>query len=199
MRGKLLIIVVVIALLAGGGVVAWRQTHKTTPVSKPIGSSQQTRPSTTPPASGSQPSNEAPKTYQVKVYFSKHSESDNDPSAVFAVNRTTNNLGVAKFTIGQVLLGPTASEHAAGYFTTARLRSDASNCSGQDFKITITNGTATLQFCRSFDHLGVVADGQAKSELEATLKQFSSVKKVIILNKNGNCEFDLSGMDLCKQ
>jgi hypothetical protein len=199
MRAKILIIILAVAMLAGGGVVAWRQTHKTTTANKSAGTSQQATPSTTPPPSGMQPATETPKTYQVKVYFSKHPQSDNDPGAVFAVNRTTDNLGVAKFTVGQILAGPTTVEQTAGYFTTARLRSDTSNCNGQDFKITIVNGTATLQFCRTFDHLGVVADGQAKSELEATLKQFSSVKKVVILNKNGNCEFDLSGMDLCKQ
>lgn len=199
MRNKLIIGLIIVALLAGVGILAWRQTNKTTPASTATSTSQTNKPITTPPASGAQPANTNPKTYQVKVYFSKHPESDNDPGAVFSVNRTTDNLGVAKFSVAQILLGPTATEQAAGYFTTARLRTDTSNCNGQDFKVAIVNGTATLQFCRTFDHLGVVADGQAKSELDATLKQYSSVKKVIILNKNGACEFDLSGMDLCKQ
>lgn len=189
-----------ILVLAGGGVAWWQYDshHKTT--NKPAnGSSQTTAPVTTPPASGMQPSNETPKAYLVKVYFSKHPDSDNDPSAVFAVTCTSSDLGVAKSSITELLKGPTASEQASSYFTTARLRDSASNCGGADFTIAIKDGTATLQFCRPFDHLGVVADGQAKSELEATLKQFGSVKKVVILNYKGDCEFDLSGMNLCKQ
>jgi|SRR5665647_766576 len=145
------------------------------------------------------PEQTLPKTYPVGVYFSKRPDSDNDPSKVFAVSRTSPNLVVGKFAITELLKGPTGSESAQGYFTTAQLRSGESNCNGNDFILTIENSTATLKFCRVFNHLGVVADGQADSELKATLKQFSTVKKVIILNKDGNCEFDLSGMNLCKQ
>ncbi|OYW44641.1 hypothetical protein B7Z28_00050, partial [Candidatus Saccharibacteria bacterium 32-45-3] len=71
-------------------------------------------------------------------------------------------------------------------------------CAG-DFSLKIKEGVATLQFCKPFDHLGVVADGQADSTLKATLKQFDGVQKVIILNSGGDCEFDLSGMNLCKE
>lgn len=140
-----------------------------------------------------------PKTYTVSVYFSKHSESDNDPGATFPVKRTSPDLGVAKYAITQLLLGPTSSEKSQGYFTTAKLRSGTSTCNGADFKVTINGDTAKLQFCKPFDHLGVVADGQADSEIKATLKQFAGVKKVIILNTSGNCEFDLSGQNLCLQ
>lgn len=135
----------------------------------------------------------------IKVFFSKHPESDNDPSRVFAVSRTSPDTGVARAAIRELLTGPTQAERDQGYFSTIRLRDDASNCDGQDFTLSIDNGTATLQFCRTFDHLGSVADGQAESSLNATLMQFSSVDKVVILTKNGDCEFDLSGMNLCKE
>jgi hypothetical protein len=155
----------------------------------------------TPPNDGAKSSSPSPpatqpQTYVVKVYFSKHPESDNDPARVFAVTRQSPSLGVANFAVTETLKGPTAAEKTAGYFTTVRLRNSTN---AQDFRLSILNGTATLQFMKPFDHLGVVADGQASSELKASLLQFGSVKKVIILNYQGNCEFDLSGMNLCLQ
>lgn len=157
------------------------------------------QPSTNPPIE--QPSTPTtPKTYIVKVYFSKHPESDDDPSKVFAVDRTTNNLGVGKFAISELLKGPTATEQSQGYFSYVRLRSGDSTCGGNDISLNISSsGVATLKFCRPFDHIGSVSDGQAESEINATLKQFSSVKKVVILNYVGDCEFNLSGLNLCKQ
>lgn len=137
--------------------------------------------------------------YTVSVYWSKHPDSDNDPSKTFAVSRTSADLGVGSAAITQLLKGPTAAESAQGYFTTVRLRAGTSTCGGNDFSLSMSGSIATLRFCRPFDHLGVVADGQASSEITATLKQFSSVQKVIILNSQGNCEFDLSGENRCLQ
>lgn len=138
-------------------------------------------------------------TFPVNVYFSKHPESDDDPGKTYPLQRLSPDLGVAKYSIQQLLKGPTAAELKQGYFTTARLRSGTSNCGGQDFNLKVAGGVATLQFCLPFDHLGVVADGQADSEIKATLKQFGSVSKVVILNYKGSCEFDLSGQNLCLQ
>lgn len=199
---KWLVALAVAIVLAGGGIAGWYfGMRDTSTTGTTTGTSQRTKtaPVSPPPAGGSQSNTQTPQTYLVKVYFSKHPSSDNDPSLTFPVNRTTDTLGVARFAVNQLLQGPTASERAAGYFTTARLSDGINNCNGQDFTIAIANHVATLRFCRPFDHLGAVADGQAKSELEATLKQFSSVHKVILLNYKGDCEFDLSGLNLCKQ
>lgn len=152
-----------------------------------------------PPQAISPPVSLTPETYPVNVYFSKKPDSDNDPGKVFAVSRTSMDSGVATFAVKELLKGPTEAEKAAGYFTTVRLRNVESNCNGQDFMLNISEGLATLRFCRTFDHLGVVADGQADSEIKATLKQFNTVEKVIILNNNNKCEFDLSGLELCRQ
>lgn len=137
-------------------------------------------------------------TYPVNVYFSKHPDSDNDPARVFPVGRVSPTLGVGTYAISQLLAGPTAGEQQAGYFATARLRDGSATCTS-DFTLSIQSGVATLQFCKTFDHIGVISDGQAESELKATLLQFSSIQKVIILNKAGDCEFNLSGLNLCKQ
>lgn len=160
-----------------------------------------TQPQPNPVTPTGQPEKNQPqsKTYPVSVYFSRHPESDDDPGKVFPLSRTSPDLGVGKFAISELLKGPTEAEKAKGYFTTAVLRGGDSTCGDKDFTLTIKDGVATLTFCRQFDHLGVVADGQADSELKATLLQFNSVHRVIILNSSGNCEFDLSGMDLCKR
>jgi hypothetical protein len=156
--------------------------------------------SQTTPAGTSTDQPDQPKTYKVSVFFSKHPESDDDPSKVFPVTRTSPDLGVGRFAISELLKGPTAAESAQGYFSTATFRTGSeSTCGGDDFTLKIEGGTATLKFCRQFDHRGVVADGQADSILKATLRQFSTVKKVVILNPQNNCEFDLSGQNLCLQ
>lgn len=158
-------------------------------------------PATAPSASPSSSAqvSVSPRATTVKVFFSKHPESDNDPSKTFAVDRTTRDSGVGKFAVAQLLAGPTTSESAAGYFTPGLDLSGASDCGGQDFSLNISGGKATLQFCRASSLRGVVADGQLESELKDTLLQFPSVQKAVILNVQGDCLFNASGMNLCKQ
>ena len=140
----------------------------------------------------------ASKTYSVKIYFSKHPDSDNHPTRTFPVYRTSPNSGVARFSLTQLIAGPTSSEKASGYFTDFKLEGQ-SNCSGSDFTISISSGIATVQFCRDVSSPGELADARMKAETEATLGQFSEITKVIVLNKGYHCLFDLSGMDLCKK
>lgn len=72
--------------------------------------------------------------YAVKVYFAQHPASDNDPSKVFAVQRTSPTLGVATYAIGQLLAGPSATEQGAGYYTPWEgSLTGASNCGGAVF------------------------------------------------------------------
>lgn len=191
MSRKLLLIVSLLLMLAGSfGIGYYTRGHRSSP----------TQPSFQPTPIAPSPSPEStPSTYPIAVFFSKHPDSDNDPSKTFPVGRISPDNGVARYALSELLRGPSDSEKTQGYFSTTRLRADASSCGGDDFKLSIVNGTATLQFCRSFDHLGVIADGQSKSAIEATLKQFSTIHKVIILNNQGDCEFDLSGQNLCKQ
>jgi len=150
------------------------------------------------PSSLNGPEDDKAKTYPLQVFFSKSPESNDDPAKVFGLSRNSMNSDVATFAIKELLRGPTAEEKAAGYFSKTAVRAGPSNCDDNDFRLTIADDVATLRFCRVFDHLGVVADGQAESELKTTLKQFDSVKQVLILNRNGDCEFDLSGQNLCK-
>ena len=134
----------------------------------------------------------------IQVHFSKHPESDDDPAFTAAVARTATTVAVGSFAMSELLKGPTDAETSQGYFRTAHLRDEESNC-GKDFQLTIKQGVATLRFCKTFDHVGEISDGQAESEITASLREFPSITKVIILNKTGDCEFNLSGQNLCKQ
>lgn len=146
-----------------------------------------------------------PASYPVKVYFSRHPDSDNSPNAVFPVQRVSPTLGVATYAIQQLIAGPTAAERGAGYYTelTAAI-SGTSNCGGADFMITLDHrgpkpqtGTATLQFCRTVALPGDLSGGRITAEITAILKQFPNNKQVAILTSSGNCFDDLSGRNAC--
>ena len=183
------VLVLILTLVGAGWYLATKGAETPTSPSNPA-----TQPSTEQPSE-----QQAPKSYDVKVYFSKHPESDDGPGATFPVHRTTDNLGVATFAVSELLKGPTSAEANRGYFTTARLRAAASTCGRKDFRLVIKDGVATLTFCKPFDHVGSVSDGHAESAIKATLGQFNSIKKIILLNSRGSCEFDLSGQNLCLQ
>ena len=180
----------ILAILIAAGVVvaglAWHNHESASPVNP------------SPSASSVAKTSPSPSGVAVKVYFSKHPQSDNDPSATFAVSRLSSDPGVGKFAVSQLLSGPTSAETQAGFFTPGLAMSGNSTCGG-DFSLNIAGSTATLQFCRTTALKGVVADGQLQSELTDTLKQFSGVTKVIILNQASHCLFDASGQDLCKK
>lgn len=187
----------ILGILLLGGLGYWLaasdslETGTSTQTNKPAVTSPSTKPD------GQTDNPQPAKTYPVRVYFSKHPESDNDPGKTFPVNRTSSDLGVARFAMTELLKGPSTSEIMQGYFSTIQLREAESTCGGSDFRINIEDGTAKLQFCKPFDHRGSVADGQAESAIKATLTEFESVQKVVILNSRGVCEFDLSGENLC--
>ena len=149
--------------------------------------------------------------YPVKVFFSKSPESLNNGSAVYAVNRMSPTIAVGTYAIQLLIAGPTLSERQAGYFTELNtMLSGPSNCSaplpvgGPDFTLTLNKkgtvtetGTATVKFCRSLYSAGIGADARVTAEINATLKQFSNIKKVVILTEDGHCFGDLSGKDFC--
>lgn len=145
-------------------------------------------------AANPQPNPNPNNQYQVKVFFPT-SESNDDFTEVQPVTRTTDNLGVARFAINQLIAGPTNSEQQKGLTDVLDLAGE-STC-GQDFRITINRGVALLRFCRDVPTAGVGDDARIKTAINKTLKQFSTVNQVVILNKNGNCFKDASGKNLC--
>ncbi len=156
---------------------------------------------TTVPTATSKPGGQA-----VVVYFSKHPDSDSNVNAVFAVNRFSPDLGVAKYSLQQLIAGPTAAEAGAGFYTelTASL-SGASTCGGADFQLypnhkgtsVAETGTMTIQFCRAIQLAGDLTGSRIAAEINKTMFQFSNIHKVIILTKDGGCFNDFQGANAC--
>ncbi|MFC5815369.1 GerMN domain-containing protein [Nonomuraea harbinensis] len=126
-------------------------------------------------------------TADVQVYFSM---GHGVPGKVVPVTRTSPHAGVARFAVEQLIKGPTAAERRRGLHSelTGKLRG-RSDC-GADFTLKIRKGTATLRFCRTVWGSGVGSDARALRTIEATLKQFATVKKVVTLARDGRCLFD---------
>lgn len=164
------------------------------------------------PAAPAAPATSTSTSYPIKVFFSQAPVSlTTNNSAVYAVDRMSPSLAVGTFAIQLLIAGPTASERGAGYFTELNtMLSGSSNCStplpvgGPDFTLTLDHkgsvlekGTATLKFCRTLTSGGIGADARVQAEINATLKQFANIKKVVILTKDGHCFADNAGGDRC--
>ncbi|HEY9665510.1 MAG TPA: GerMN domain-containing protein [Coleofasciculaceae cyanobacterium] len=139
---------------------------------------------------------QAPATLKkVQVFFPRNPKSNSDFTYVESVLRTTSNPSIAQFAIEQLISGPTNQEKARGFVGPIKFRG-SSNC-GKDFTLSTTNGIARLKFCKSVVSAGTGDDGRQISSINATLKQFSTIKSVIILDRNGNCLGDQSGDNPC--
>lgn len=132
---------------------------------------------------------------KVKVFLPRNPKSNNNLNYVEPVIRTTRNTNVARFAVEQLIAGPTRAERQKGWVPAIQLKG-SSNC-GSDFKLSMSKGVAKLQFCRIMPSAGIGDDARATSSLTATLKQFTNVKSVIILDKDGNCFGDMSGDNRC--
>jgi hypothetical protein len=150
--------------------------------------------------------------YPINVYFS------NDPgsmTSVTAVNRVSPTSQVEEFAIQMLIAGPTSEERASGLFSELNdAFNGGSNCAGArpvggpDFTLSLnmkgttpSPGTVTLKFCRATTLAGEGTGFRIGAEIDATLMQFSNVKKVVILDINGNCwsGTDLRGGNACLQ
>jgi hypothetical protein len=152
--------------------------------------------------------------YPLQVYFTRTPDSENSvPVKVFPVNRVSPTNQVETFAIQLLIGGPTPEERAAGYYSELNgLFNGTSQCpslglggvGGPDFTLALNmkgatpeQGTATLKFCRASLSGGIGVDARVRAEINATLLQFATVKKVAILNVQGHCYGDMSGMDEC--
>jgi hypothetical protein len=130
-----------------------------------------TEPSSTPPPSAT------PAAMIVKVYF--HKGPGADPTKLSAVRRTVpGGPMVATAALNQLLGGPTAAERAAGYWSVFSGRT-----AGVLRSVRIGNGVGHADF-RDFSK--IIPDASSStgsavlmSELDATLKQFGTVKTTV--------------------
>lgn len=143
--------------------------------------------------------------YPVVVYFSRHPISDERPTAIFPVRRRSPTLGVATFALAQLFAGPTPREARAGYYTPLPgALHGTSNCGKRGFTIRLDRrgalaerGTATVRICRRTQLAGILDDARIETELTATLRQFPTIRAVVILDAQGHCFSNLSGRDMC--
>lgn len=149
--------------------------------------------------------------YPLMVFFSKTPDSENTLTAVFPVARVSPTQQVETFSVQLLLAGPTPEERAAGYYSELNsMLNGPSQCAhlgpvgGPDFTLmlntkgsTAEQGTATLKFCRTTLSGGIGEDARVTAEVDATLRQFTTITKVVILTSQGHCFGDMSGQDAC--
>jgi hypothetical protein len=134
----------------------------------------------------------------IQVFFGHHHQSYKDFAAVFPVIRPASEDALEKAALMRLIEGPTPEEQASGYFSELRgMLSGSSDCRGEDFSVTLNDGTATVRFCHAVSPAGVGQDARARSQIEATLLQFPTIQHVVLLTTEGRCLFDESGLDLC--
>ena len=134
----------------------------------------------------------------VRVFFSRRSESVRSALAVFPVTRVAPDRAVATAALAALVEGPNAAERAAGYFSElGGALTGPSTCSGRDFRIAIEDGTAFVRFCRAVASAGAGQDTRMRSQIEATLHQFSTIRAIRLLGSDGRCLFEPSGQGRC--
>ena len=140
----------------------------------------------------------APGGITVRVYFSRRPDSERSASAVFPVTRVAPDRAVATAALAALIEGPNAAERADGYYSDLHgALNGPSTCSGRDFRIAIEDGTATVRFCRAVASAGIGRDARIRAQVEATVRQFPSVRAVRLLGSDGRCLFERSGQDRC--
>jgi hypothetical protein len=136
-------------------------------------------------------------TTPVKVFFSKC-----DIGSPFfdlsPVERVTSRKDVATFAMEEYFKGPTETEKIQGLCRPIGDAEGGNKCGiSADFTISVTDGVATYKQCRAVE----LGDGPGTSRfaeaISKNISQFNTVSKVIVLDSNGNCLSDLSGLDNC--
>jgi hypothetical protein len=197
---KIITIAALIVVIAAAALVYFQSSKSKNQTSSSNSSSQQsdaTSSTSSISSSSSSSKSSAASTVSLKVFFSKNPESMNDFTYTQVVIRSTSRSDVGAYVIEQLIAGPAASEISTGLVTPLKL-SGESNCGGKDFGLNIVNKVATLKFCKLIKTSGIGDDGRVKSVIRESLKQFSTIDKVVILTKDNACFGDESGLDLCK-
>lgn len=151
-----------------------------------------------PAAKGAQAAPVTAQGISIRVYFSRHPESESAFTAVFPVSRVSPDRAVAAAALTGLIAGPSPSERAAGYYSElSGTLTGSSTCSGRDVTVSIASGLATVRLCRTLTSAGIGQDARIRAQIETTLRQFSTVRSVRLLTSAGHCLFDESGQDRC--
>jgi hypothetical protein len=114
-------------------------------------------------------------TQSVKVYFSQSNQTSNDCTDVVAVtHQIPRTQAVATAALHELLTGPTAAEKQAGYISNIPVGVKLNS-------IRIEDGTAFVDFSSELNQgAGSCLVSAIRAQIEDTLKQFDTVKKVEI-------------------
>lgn len=123
---------------------------------------------------------------EVRVYFwSERDSTEKNPLGLSAVRRMVDGREPARAALQALLRGPSAAEQRQGYLS----------LSVEEFNIgllSIRNGTARVNFVASRRWPGWPGDmspGRFREAVTRTLKQFPTVRRVVI-SVNGDAKFD---------
>lgn len=138
----------------------------------------------------------------VSIYLFSKTKFDQEGNTNYtqAVTRETSRKDLAAFSIEEIIKGPTTSEQTSSNLKPTFGQNNfaqfvtASNCNGKDFTISIVEGDATLKFCRGTTLSGDSSGYVISQQVNATLKQFSTIKRVRILNVDKKCFDSLAGL-----
>ncbi len=123
---------------------------------------------------------------QVRIYFYRDgAESTRNPFGLSAVTRRVNNAAPAREALEELLDGPTSAEERRGYRGLSVSEFDIGS-------LTIRNGTARVNFVASRawpGWPGDMAPGRFREAVTRTLKQFPTVRRVVV-SVNGDQRFD---------
>lgn len=169
-------------------------------------SSSSSSPITPPAKPETTPSDPGSGTQLSKIHFSKIPQSDSDFSFTVSANKEVSILEPVETSINQIITGPTAAESADGVRNPIIL-TGTSNCGGSNFTTSTTydfttrETDTTIQFCKDLP-TGVGNIAKIKTVIIKTLEDLQdsvefNLGSLAILDKNGNCLGDESGMNLC--
>lgn len=122
-------------------------------------------------------------TMTVKAFFAKNEVTGSTCNVVFPVDRiVSKNTAIARVALEELLKGPTEAEKSQGYFTSIN-----PGVKIQSLNID-NNGTAKVDFSSELESPGGSCRvAEIRSEINSTLKQFLTIKNVVI-SINGNTE-----------
>lgn len=146
-------------------------------------------------------------TQEIPIYFPRKPQSVDNPEVSFAVMRNLLIEDLPQAIMEVYATGLLDEELASGYYFPSGdpeislnkkldLRGN-SVCDGANFTTDVTENTLTVKFCRDLMLSGVLADASVQDAMKRSLLGIEGISKVIFLNKDGNCMFDESGLNLC--
>jgi hypothetical protein len=117
----------------------------------------------------------------------------------------TNRADTENYVIEKVIEGPTQADKDTLYWYTPIVLTGDSNCGGNNFVLTkdTSANSITVQFCKNLTLGGVGDSARVNTVIKAGITEnkflsADSPSKIIVLDRNGNCVGDESGLNRCK-